>query len=81
MKNISIIPECQFSFENEPSLNTKLFSILYLTFIMVLLLCIVIELKSTYQIDLFPGLDTPFDNWYFNVKEDIGTVSPGIITQ
>jgi hypothetical protein len=45
---------------------------LYLVSVMVLLLCAVIELKHIFQVDIFPGIDTPFDNAYYAGKEQIG---------
>jgi hypothetical protein len=39
---------------------------------MVLLLCAVIELKHIFQVDIFPGIDTPFDNAYYAGKEQMG---------
>ncbi len=45
---------------------------LYLVSVMVLLLCAVIELKHIFQVDIFPGIDTPFDNAYYAGKEQMG---------
>lgn len=44
----------------------------YLTLVMILLLCAVVELKNIYHIDLFPGVDTPIDNAYFAGKDQLG---------
>ena len=44
---------------------------LYLVSVMVLLLCAVIELKHIFQVDIFPGIDTPFDNAYYAGKEQM----------
>ncbi len=43
----------------------------YLAVVMVLLLCAVVELKHIYNIDIFPGIDTPIDNAYFAGKDQI----------
>jgi hypothetical protein len=43
---------------------------LYIVFIIVLILITTIELKRLYQIDVFPGVDTPIDNMYYEVKDD-----------
>jgi hypothetical protein len=43
---------------------------LYIVFIIVLVLIATIELKRLYQIDVFPGVDTPIDNMYYEVKDD-----------
>lgn len=45
---------------------------LYLVSVMVLLLGAVIELKHIFQVDIFPGIDTPFDNAYYAGKEQMG---------
>jgi len=45
---------------------------LYVVTILVLLVVAVLEIKRMYQIDLFPGIDTPFDNVYFAGKEQFG---------
>jgi hypothetical protein len=44
---------------------------LYIVSILVLLLAAILEIKNIYQIDLIPGIDTPFDNIYFTGKEHI----------
>jgi hypothetical protein len=45
---------------------------LYVVTVLVLLVVAVLEIKRMYQIDLFPGIDTPFDNVYFAGKEQFG---------
>lgn len=47
---------------------------LYVMAVLVLLVVAVLEIKRMYQIDLFPGIDTPFDNIYFAGKDQIGQV-------
>lgn len=37
----------------------------YLVLVLVILVIAVIEVKHTFNIDLFPGIDTPFDNVYY----------------
>lgn len=37
----------------------------YLCLVAVLLCVAVIEIKHIYQIDIFPSIDTPFDNLYY----------------
>lgn len=37
----------------------------YMVIIAVVFLIAIIEVKNMFQIDLFPGFDTPFDNIYF----------------
>jgi hypothetical protein len=36
---------------------------LYLVLVLVLLLSALLELKTIYNVDIFPGVDTPFDNY------------------
>lgn len=45
---------------------------IYLSIIFLLIGIIVIEVKHVYNIDIFLGIDTPFDNVYYEVL-------PGII--
>jgi hypothetical protein len=40
----------------------------YLVSVLVLSVITIIEIKHIYAIDLFPGVDTPFDNIYFALK-------------
>jgi len=41
---------------------------LYVVFILTLTLFVVIEIKHIYSIDVFPFIDTPIDNIYYDVK-------------
>lgn len=50
-------------------LANEAFTILYLLFIAIFTIAVLLELKSEYQIDLFPGVNTPFDDAYFGLKE------------
>lgn len=43
----------------------------YIALVMVLLLCAVVELKQIFNVDIFPGIDTPIDNAYFAGKNQI----------
>ena len=45
----------------------------YIAVVMILLLCAVVELKHIYNVDIFPGIDTPFDNAYFAGKDQLDT--------
>jgi hypothetical protein len=49
----------------------KLLKYTYLVLVLVLVCITVIELKHTYQIDIFPGIDTPFDNVYYAQKDQM----------
>ncbi|MFN4082819.1 MAG: hypothetical protein ACK4K9_04245 [Bacteroidia bacterium] len=44
----------------------------YLVAVLVLLVVAVIEIKHIYNVDIFPGIDTPFDNLYYAEKERLG---------
>ncbi len=44
------------------------FKFTYLVSVLVLGIITIIELKNIYAIDIFPGIDTPFDNVYFELK-------------
>lgn len=44
----------------------------YLSIVLIMLLCALVELKHEYQIDLIPGVDTPVDNVYFAGKDASG---------
>jgi hypothetical protein len=43
----------------------------YLALVFILLLCALVEIKSIFKIDLFPGIDTPIDNAYFAGKDQL----------
>jgi hypothetical protein len=53
------------------ALANEAFTVLYLVFIAIFTIAVLLELKSEYQIDLFPGVNTPFDDAYFGLKERI----------
>ncbi len=86
MKTITILSSERMLEDSEVSLKTRIgFQILkgskeimnfakylYVVSVMVLLLCAVIELKHIFQVDIFPGIDTPFDNAYYAGKEQMG---------
>lgn len=46
----------------------QVFGFFYLVFIIGLTLAVLMELKTEYQIDIFPGIDTPFDDVYRDAK-------------
>lgn len=39
---------------------------IYVFIIFLLIGVIIVEIKHIYNIDIFPGLDTPFDNLYYH---------------
>ncbi len=53
------------------TLANEAFTVLYLLFIAIFTIAVLLELKSEYQIDLFPGVNTPFDDAYFGIKERV----------
>lgn len=40
----------------------------YLVSVLLLSAFAIIEIKAMYNLDLFPNIDTPFDNMYFEIK-------------
>jgi hypothetical protein len=61
----------RLSYFKASDINTSLDSLavrLYLILITLLTVIVIIELKHMYNIDIFPNLDTPFDNVYFDLK-------------
>ena len=53
------------------ALANEAFTVLYLLFIAIFTIAVLLELKSEYNIDLFPGVNTPFDDAYFGIKERV----------
>jgi hypothetical protein len=49
----------------------RLIKYTYLVLVLVMICITIIELKHTYQIDIFPGIDTPFDNVYYAQKDQM----------
>jgi hypothetical protein len=41
---------------------------LYVVFILTTTLFVIIEIKHIYSVDVFPFVDTPIDNIYYDVK-------------
>jgi hypothetical protein len=54
----------------EQKLPKILLSFFYLMFIGLLSFLVLLELKSTYQIDIFPFVNTPFDDYYFQLTQN-----------
>ena len=44
--------------------------VVYGVFILGITIAIMLELKTEYQIDLFPGINTPFDYVYREIKNE-----------
>lgn len=55
--------------EERKQLLEQVFGVIYIIFIVIITLAVLMELKIEYQIDLFPGMNTPFDDWYRNTKD------------
>lgn len=53
----------------------------YVIAVLALLIVAVIELKHIYQVDLFPGVDTPFDNLYYAGKDQFNKGVLKLITK
>jgi hypothetical protein len=49
-------------------LITQAVGVVYGVFIIGITIAILLELKTEYQIDLFPGINTPFDDVYREAK-------------
>ncbi|OYU95080.1 MAG: hypothetical protein CFE21_12295 [Bacteroidetes bacterium B1(2017)] len=60
--------EDDFLAEEKSKLLEQVFGVIYLIFIIGITLCVLMELKMEYQIDIFPGVDTPFDDIYRGAK-------------
>ncbi|MCX6185961.1 MAG: hypothetical protein NTU43_03050 [Bacteroidetes bacterium] len=56
--------------ENERfGLFKDVFALLFFAFITFITIAIILELKHEYNIDLLKGINTPFDNIYFEIKK------------
>jgi len=63
--------------EHERSkLIEQVFGIIYVIFIIGITLAVLLELKTEYQIDLFPGINTPFDDVYREAKNAVTGEGP-----
>lgn len=57
--------------ENEHKhLIEKVVGVIYIIFILVLTMFVLLELKMEYQIDIFPGINSPFDDVYREIKDE-----------
>ncbi|OYU94443.1 MAG: hypothetical protein CFE21_15660 [Bacteroidetes bacterium B1(2017)] len=76
MKTLVLNPTNEGKFYKKESLKTKLarfigevilfLKVTYLTSVLILTCVCIIEVKHTYKIDIFPSIDTPFDNIYYS---------------
>ncbi|MCG9879103.1 MAG: hypothetical protein MH472_00750 [Bacteroidia bacterium] len=48
----------------------KIVGVIYIIFIIVITLLVLLELKMEYQIDIFPGINSPFDDVYRELKDE-----------
>jgi hypothetical protein len=63
--------------EHEKSkLVEKVFGVIYVLFIIGITLAVLMELKMEYQIDIFPGINSPFDDVYRDAKNVLSGDSP-----
>lgn len=49
----------------------KIIGVIYIFFIIAITLMVLLELKMEYQIDIFPGINSPFDDVYREVKDQL----------
>ncbi|MCF8255730.1 MAG: hypothetical protein K9H61_03790 [Bacteroidia bacterium] len=63
--------------EEKSQLLEQVFGVIYIIFIIGITLAVLMELKMEYQIDLFPGIDTPFDDVYKEAKGSLSGESQG----
>ncbi len=54
-------------------LTEQVFGLIYLLIIAGITVCLLMELKMEYQIDIFPGINTPFDDVYRDAKNIMGS--------
>jgi len=54
---------------------TDFLKILYVGFVLILLLAVLVELKGIFNVDIFPGIDTPFDNILNGFKANVGGIA------
>lgn len=52
----------QYKWEGIKNSLIDFFKYLYIILVFILLIVVVLELKTYFNIDVFPGVDTPFDN-------------------
>lgn len=62
--------------EERSKLIEQVFGVLYIIFIVGITLAVLMELKMEYQIDLFPGINTPFDDVYREAKNTFSGEGP-----
>lgn len=62
--------------DEKGKLMEQVFAVLYMIFITGLVLAVLMELKMEYQIDLFPGINTPFDDVYRDAKNVFSGEAP-----
>lgn len=55
--------------EEKSKVLEQVVGLFYLVFIICITLAILMELKIEYQIDIFPGINTPFDDVYQSTKD------------
>ena len=68
--------EDEFIEEEHKGLYKDVFAIFFLGFIIVISMAVILELKHEYNIDLLKGINTPFDDVYFAIKNTVSGKTP-----
>lgn len=68
--------EDEFIEEEHHGLFKDVFAIFFFIFIIIISCAVLLELKHEYNIDLLKGINTPFDDVYFAVKNSLTGKSP-----
>ena len=50
-------------------IREEIVDFIYMLFILILFCIAIIELKTSYSIDVFPNVDIPIDDIYYDIKD------------
>ena len=50
-------------------IREEIMDFIYMLFILILFCIAIIELKTSYSIDVFPNVDIPIDDIYYDIKD------------
>ena len=62
--------------DEQMGLFSDVFAIFFFIFIVIISVAVILELKHEYHVDLFNGINTPFDDSYFAVKKTFTGKAP-----
>jgi hypothetical protein len=62
--------------DEQKGLFSDVFAIFFFIFIVIISVAVILELKHEYHVDLFKGINTPFDDLYFAVKNTFTGKAP-----